>query len=223
MSNNRRTQAGPTGDVLWQHHLIVNLDKRQCLEPHDFGDQATLTGFGHQAQGTLTALAVLLARDNGFGAGDVQLPHETPDRALIGSWAGDRIAIVGDLAPSPALTESDELEFFASTFGSLFAVQYPNRRPNPYHLAQAVFENISDRLIALLQIADGDRSKLRHIDLDDGHRSRFEMVVDGRRLELDAAEKVEHERVRELVLEEFSRMPVERIAELLQRRAESRW
>jgi hypothetical protein len=223
MSNNRRTQADPTGDVLWQHHVIINLDKRQFLEPHDFGDQATLTEFGNQAQGTMTALAVLLARDNGFGAGDLQLPHEMPDRALIGSWAGDRLAIVGDFAPSPALTESDVLEFFASTVGSLFAVQYPNRRPNPYHLAQAVFENISDRLIALLQIADGDATKLRHIDLLDERHSRFEMIADGRRLEMETAEKMERERMRELVLEEFSRMPVERIAELLQRRAESHW
>ena len=223
MSNNRRTQAGPTGDVLWQHHLIVNLDKRQFLEPNDFGDQATLTGFGNEAQGTMTALAVLLARDNGFGAGDVQLPHETPDGALIGSWAGDRIAIVGDFASSPALTESGAPEFFASDFGSRFAVQYPNRRPNPYHLAQAVFENISNRLIWLLQIADGDTTKLRHIDLLDKRRSRFEMVADGQRLEMEAAEKMERNRMREVVLEEFSRMPVERIAELLQQRAERRW
>lgn len=223
MSNNRRTQADPTGDVLWQHHLIVNLDKRQYLEPHDFGDQATLTGFGNEAQGTLAALAVLLARDNGFGAGDLQLPDEMSDRDLIGSWAGDRIAIVGDFAPSHALTESDAFVFFASEFGSLFAVQYPNRRPNPYQLAQAVFENISDRLISLLQIADVETTKLRHIDLLDERHSRLEMVADGQRLEMEAAEKMERERMRELVLEEFSRIPVERIAELLQRRAESRW
>ena len=223
MSNNRRTQADPTGDVLWQHHVIINLDKRQFHEPHDFGDQATLMGFGNEAQGTLTALAILLARDNGFGAGDLQLRKETPDRDLIGSWAGDRIAIVGDLAPSHALTESDALEFFVSAFGSRFAVQYPNRRPNPYHLAQAVFENISDRLISLLHIADGDATKPRHIDLLDERRSRFEMVADGQRLEMEAAEKMERNRMRELVLEEFSRMPVERIAELLQQRAERRW
>ena len=223
MSNNRQTRARPPGDILWQHHLILNLDKCQFLEPHAFGDQATLTGFASEAQGTLTALAMLLAHDNGFGAGDLQLHHETPDQALIGSWAGDRVVIVGDFAPSPALTEVDTFEFFESAFGSLFAVQYPNRRPNPYHLAQAVFENVSDRVISLLQIADGDTTKLRHIDFLDQHRSRFEMVAAGRRFEMEAAEKTEHERLRELVLEEFSRMPVERIAELLRWRAERRW
>ena len=29
MSNNRQTRARPPGDILWQHHLILNLDKRQ--------------------------------------------------------------------------------------------------------------------------------------------------------------------------------------------------
>lgn len=223
MSNNRQTRAGPPGDILWQHHLILNLDKRQFLEPHAFGDQATLTGFANEAQGTLTALAMLLARDNGFGAGDLQLHQETPDQGLIGSWAGDRVVIVGDFAPNPALTEVDALEFFESAFGSRFAVQYPNRHPNSYHLAQAVFDNVSDRVISLLQIADGDTTKLRYLDLLDEYRSRFEMVAERRRLEMYAAEKTERERMRELVLEEFSRMPVERIAKLLQWRAERRW
>ena len=62
-----------------QYHLILNLDRQQFLEPHAFGDGAKLMEFGTESQGMMTALAILLARDNGLGGGDLHLPENTPN------------------------------------------------------------------------------------------------------------------------------------------------
>jgi hypothetical protein len=80
-------------EVMGQYHYTVNLDKREFLHPHKLGDGLKLMEFGNSAGGTMTGLAILLACSNGRGGGD--LHTESP---LIGSWAGDRIAIIGDYA-----------------------------------------------------------------------------------------------------------------------------
>jgi hypothetical protein len=74
-----------------QYFIVVNLTKKQYISPHDFGDDAKLQDFGLSSHGTMSALAVLLASSNGRGGGD--LDSNLP---IIGSWAGDQIAIVGD-------------------------------------------------------------------------------------------------------------------------------
>jgi hypothetical protein len=96
-----------------QYHLVVNLDKRAYLHPNHLGDGLKLMEFG-DGGATLTALAILLAKDNGRGLGDLHvampdtpLEHwekdefnlkrvRTPHAHLVGSWAGDRITIAGD-------------------------------------------------------------------------------------------------------------------------------
>lgn len=94
-----------------QYHLVVNLDKRQYLHPNHLGDGLKLLEFA-DGGATLTALAILLAKDNGRGIGDLHVaapdaPHErwerngftrvrTPYACPAGSWAGDRIVIAGD-------------------------------------------------------------------------------------------------------------------------------
>lgn len=76
-----------------QYYIVVNLDKKQYLHPHKFGDGLKLREFGQSGFGTMYALAALLADGNGRGGGDI--PSDDP---LIGSWAGDRIVITGDYA-----------------------------------------------------------------------------------------------------------------------------
>ena len=76
-----------------QYHFVFNLDKHEFINPHELGDGLTLREFGMWSGGTMTALAVLLAVSDGRGNGDFDL--EDP---LVGSWGGDRIAIVGDMA-----------------------------------------------------------------------------------------------------------------------------
>jgi hypothetical protein len=54
-----------------QYHYVVNLDKREFLHPHRFGDGLKLMEFGCSTEGTLTGLAILLACSNGRGGGDL--------------------------------------------------------------------------------------------------------------------------------------------------------
>lgn len=101
-----------------QYYLIVNLDKKQFLHPHKCGDGLKLLEFASSANGTLTALAILLADGNNRGGGDLHSEHP-----IIGTWAGDRIVIAGDYA--------DEGKFTADPSRTL------------YHVAHDEYEDIS--------------------------------------------------------------------------------
>lgn len=96
-----------------QYHIVVNLDRQEFLHPHRMGDGLKLLEFGCSPIGTMTGLAILLAASNGEGrgGGDLSLVdyhyvegnHSTTARPgaeqakfIVGRWAGQRIAIVGD-------------------------------------------------------------------------------------------------------------------------------
>lgn len=83
-----------------QYYTIINLDKKEFLHPHKFGDGLKLLEFGMSAQGTMTALAVLLAEGNGRGGGDLRVEPDCPVADLVGSWSRDRIVVAGDYADS---------------------------------------------------------------------------------------------------------------------------
>jgi hypothetical protein len=120
-----------------QYHIVVNLDKRRYLKPTQLGDGLKLLEFG-DGGATLTALAILLAQDNGRGLGDlhVAMPEtpledwergrcgvkriRTPHAYLVGSWSGDRITIAGD-----------------------YGDHRPGRDENLYDIAQKEYEDIS--------------------------------------------------------------------------------
>lgn len=120
-----------------QYHVVVNLDKKQLLVPIRLGDGLKLLEFG-DGGATLTALAILLAKDNGPGLGDLHVAPpdaalegweegrcelkrvRTPHANLVGSWAAHRITIAGDYG--------DEL---------------PGEQENLYYVAQRDYEDIS--------------------------------------------------------------------------------
>ena len=79
-----------------QSYTVINLDKNQKLDPRAFDDGRKLEELACSSCGTMTALALLLAVGNGRGNGDCDEAAD-PDH-LIGSWAGDRVAIVGEYA-----------------------------------------------------------------------------------------------------------------------------
>jgi len=101
-----------------QYHLVVNLSKREFLDPHKLGDGLKLLEQMNSHGGVMAALWVLLACSNGRGGGDIpdgvayefrddppRVAEVIPDpeyrqlaQNYIGRWAGDRIAIVGDYA-----------------------------------------------------------------------------------------------------------------------------
>lgn len=100
-----------------QYHYVVNLDKKQFLHPHRFGDGLKLMEFGQSGGGTMTALAILLgvsSREGGRGGGDFRLDRE----GIVGSWGGDRIAIVGDYAEADDLAPEFQAEDIYGRCGS---------------------------------------------------------------------------------------------------------
>jgi hypothetical protein len=74
-----------------QYFIVVNMTKKEYLYPHAFNDGLKATEFG-SGRRTLSALHVLLTKSSGGGGGD----YQDDPTGMIGSWAGDRIWIVGD-------------------------------------------------------------------------------------------------------------------------------
>ncbi len=77
-----------------QYHYLVNLDKKQVVHPNQIGNGLKLCEQIGWEYSTSTALAMLLAsacKGGPRGGGDFHALNP-----LVGSWAGDRIAFVGD-------------------------------------------------------------------------------------------------------------------------------
>ena len=90
-----------------QYWRIVNLDKKEYLSPYDFGNLGKLMEFSVTRCGITTALVLLLADPvtNGRGGGDFH--SDNIGGCIIGSWAGDRIKIVGDYGDDGIYDETD--------------------------------------------------------------------------------------------------------------------
>lgn len=76
-----------------QYYVAVNLDRKEYLNPHAFGDGAKLLEFGSDSYGMMTALAMLLADGNGRGGGDIQRTYYANDKKQ-GGWRarkGERV------------------------------------------------------------------------------------------------------------------------------------
>lgn len=91
-----------------QYHIPVNLDKREFIHPHKLACGLKLWEQLANHPGIGGPLVVLLAASNGRGGGDFRT--DDPD-GIIGRWAGDRIAIIGDYAESGDLPATDYAEF----------------------------------------------------------------------------------------------------------------
>ena len=79
-----------------QYHYLVNLDKRQFVHPNRIGNGLKLYEQINWRYATATALVMLLATSSkagGRGSGDFHVEHP-----LVGAWAGDRVAFIGDYA-----------------------------------------------------------------------------------------------------------------------------
>jgi len=72
-----------------QYFRLINLDKREYVDPWDVGGAAKLWEWC--ANNQCRAIPFLLRQSSEGGGGDVRR-----DYALASRWAGDRIALVGD-------------------------------------------------------------------------------------------------------------------------------
>jgi len=131
-----------------QYHLILNTDKKEYLHPHSFGDGLKLLEFGCSGCGTMLALAVLLAVDNGMGGGDLYLDDgELED--IVGSWGGDSIIISGDYGE-----EEDYINQNGETV-----------KENLHSIARSDYVNISCKILKVLcQDEDVKKALMKKMD-----------------------------------------------------------
>lgn len=87
-----------------QAFVLVNFDKKQYIHPHKMDDGYKLGEISFSSGGTASALCLLIATNSDRFEYD---PH-----GVIGSWAGDRIALVGEYgaADCERFAKSDEPE-----------------------------------------------------------------------------------------------------------------
>jgi hypothetical protein len=69
------------------HHVIVNLDNKEYLDPEGFGDDLSVDNFSLEREGVLKGLFSCLFHSSGSGGGDIA-------EFRNGRWAGDRLKIV---------------------------------------------------------------------------------------------------------------------------------
>ena len=133
---------------------IVNLTKRQYLDPADFGEamkwRGTLRG-----EHCIQAFKYLIS--------DLHAERESTSRwDISGRWAGDRVVLTGDDSSPPdpiGLTTSTEDE--------------PTR--NLYQMAAEEFQNIGNLAIAMLAEHGFEQSLLDHAEDD---KSLFLTIAD---------------------------------------------
>lgn len=138
-----------------QYYYPVNLDKRQFIHPHKFGDGLKLLEFGCSGDGTMTGLAILLSDGNNRGGGDLH-----SDNPIIGSWAGDRIVISGDYSdPGKFISGNDEgdlLQYCRDKQEQRDAtndqkLEWAKANCNLHTLANFCFEDISEKVIEAMK------------------------------------------------------------------------
>jgi hypothetical protein len=132
-----------------QYHIAVNIDKRQYIDPYRFGDGGKLLDFGPAGHGMMLGLCALLARDDGGGGGDF-LAHNP----LVGSWAGDRILIVGDYGRPGRDVTPEDIKAYQDQ-------EHVSETPDLYEAACALFENVSDSIYAILCDYDNLKKHMR--------------------------------------------------------------
>ena len=87
-----------------QYWIPVNLDKKEFIHPHTLGSGLKAVEQLNMTPGTQAALMLLLtAMPEPRGGGDFDFKDPDTEyrkiaHSVIGRWAGDRIAIVGDYA-----------------------------------------------------------------------------------------------------------------------------
>lgn len=153
-----------------QYHLTVNIDKRQYLHPHKFGEGLKLREFSIKSN-LGEALIVLLASSNGQGGGDLDTENlDKEEIDLIGSWAGDRIVVVGDYDERFRFVP-EEFQGALCKNGTKFGYnEFAPGKLRPaclFQCAMEFFEDISDKIIKVIAKAESPYHPFACIDADD--------------------------------------------------------
>ena len=138
-------------------HLIVNIDRRQYLDPEKFGQGPAVLEWSFAGASILQGLALLTAWEC---AGARGFPSTRDVVAVLGTWAGTRTVIADD-AGRPGQWLAGETR--AHTFDGA-------TQRNLYQHARATFTDISDAVIGALRSIDASHP-LHDLDLSKSDRS----------------------------------------------------
>src|SRR5205814_2831424 len=69
------------------HHVVLNLDTQEYLDPNTFGDDESIDNFSLEKGGVMKGLFSCLFYSTGRGGGDIE-------EFSSGRWAGSRVKIV---------------------------------------------------------------------------------------------------------------------------------
>jgi len=122
-----------------QYHILVNLDKKEMVDPYGIGLGLKQWEQIGEFNGTMAdALYILVMASPARGGGD--LPHTEAS----GRWAGDRVALIGDYTENGDLPNypnaerlyseaSDTWNDITSLVSNAFGAVFPNNKtPNNY-------------------------------------------------------------------------------------------
>ena len=149
-----------------QYYVVINLDKQEFLKTYKFNDGAKLLEFGCSADGTMTALAVLLSDGNGRGGGD--LHSEDP---IIGSWSGDRIVIAGDYADEGKFLKKEQILKY------LMLNDEDQDIPNLFTYAHKYFKDISEKVLTAMLDDQYILETYKKVDLYGAGKETFQKVM----------------------------------------------
>jgi hypothetical protein len=98
-----------------QYHMLVNLDRKEYVNPHELGLglkqwEHACSGGGHYENGTLPqALYILTMTSPARGGGDFTKLD------ISGRWSGDRCVVLGDYTEEGDIRDYDGAELLWST------------------------------------------------------------------------------------------------------------
>ena len=84
-----------------QYFKIVNLDKREVVNPWDLGTGAKFWEWLYNPHARV--FVWLLRKSDGDGGGDI---HDRDQYKTLGRWAGDRLVLIGDYDSSRLYEEA---------------------------------------------------------------------------------------------------------------------
>jgi len=157
-----------------QYHLTVNLDKKEFLMPHKFGVGLKLLEQYGVPSGIPDALFMLMCCSNGYGGGDFQDNSNT----IVGKWAGDRVAVIGDYAVDGDLPMMWDAKHIYSMCHNLSECEDYECTAD----ASSHYMDISDMVITVMMLNDPDL----HIDTNEvGWRGRQAKMLPDNMISMD--------------------------------------
>ena len=79
-----------------QYHILVNVDKKEYVIPHDIGSGLKQWEQIHTEPSIQHAMYALMCCSNYRGGGDLGEDNDVVYTEIMGRWVGDRVLIVGD-------------------------------------------------------------------------------------------------------------------------------